>query len=84
MRALVVVTPKLVVNDPQGNTVQQGLNFLGFTEVSRVRVGKYLELELSETDRTLASSRVEQMCQQLLANHVIEDYRFELEADPAP
>ncbi len=77
--ARVIVTPKPVVNDPQGVTVKQGLNSLGFEEVSEVRVGKYIELRLAAETKAEARERVEEMCRKLLANHVIEDFRFELE-----
>ena len=82
--ARVIVTPKPVVNDPQGVTVRQGLATLGFGEVSDVRVGKYIEVRLEARNEREAKERVEAMCRQLLANHVIEDYRFELEADGRP
>jgi phosphoribosylformylglycinamidine synthase len=81
MIARVIVTPKPVVNDPQGITVKQGLASLGFREVGDVRVGKYIEVSLEASSEHEARQRVEAMCKQLLANHVIEDYRFELEPD---
>jgi phosphoribosylformylglycinamidine synthase PurS subunit len=79
--ARIVVTPKPVVNDPQGITVKQGLATLGFSEVSEVRVGKYIEVSLEASSENEARQRVEAMCKQLLANHVIEDYKFEIETD---
>ena len=81
MRAIVVVTPKPVVNDPQGVTVKQGLASLGFSEVSDVRIGKYIEVQLEGTSEHEARQRVEEMCRQLLANHVIEDFRFDIIRD---
>jgi phosphoribosylformylglycinamidine synthase len=81
MIARVIVTPKPVVNDPQGLTVKQGLASLGFREVAEVRVGKYIEVNLEGTSEHEARQRVEEMCRQLLANHVIEDFRFELVRD---
>ncbi len=81
MIARVIVTPKPVVNDPQGITVRQGLATLGFREVSDVRVGKYIELTLDVATEHEARQRVEAMCKQLLANHVIEDFRFDIEPD---
>jgi phosphoribosylformylglycinamidine synthase len=71
--------PKPVVNDPQGITVRQGLATLGFGEVTDVRVGKYIEVRLEASNEREARERVDAMCRQLLANHVIEDYRFEVE-----
>jgi phosphoribosylformylglycinamidine synthase len=79
IKATVYVTIKQSVLDPQGNAVQGALHTMGFAEVGKVRVGKYLELELDTNDRDEASSRVNEMCGKLLANTVIEDYRFELE-----
>jgi len=79
--AKIIVTPKPVVNDPQGITVRQGLASLGFTEISDVRVGKYIEVNLEASSEHEARERVEAMCRQLLANHVIEDFRFEIEKD---
>ena len=81
MIARVIVTPKPVVNDPQGITVKQGLASLGFREVSDVRVGKYIEVNLEGASEHEARRRVEEMCRQLLANHVIEDFRFDLVRD---
>jgi phosphoribosylformylglycinamidine synthase len=79
--ARVVVTPKPVVNDPQGATVKQGLATLGFREIEDVRVGKYIELHIEAASEHEARRRVEAMCSQLLANHVIEDFRFEIERE---
>jgi len=77
--ARVIVTPKPVVNDPQGLTVKQGLATLGFREVDDVRVGKYIELTLEADSIHEARERVDAMCRQLLANHVIEDFHFEVD-----
>ena len=77
--AKVYVTLKPLVNDPQGRTVQGGLKNLGFTSVEDVRVGKYLEIRINEPERTKAEALVSQMCRELLANPVFEDFRFELE-----
>ena len=81
MIARVIVTPKPVVNDPQGLTVKQGLATLGFRDVNDVRVGKYIEVNLDTTSEHEAREQVESMCRQLLANHVIEDFRFELDRE---
>ena len=77
--ARVYVTLKPTVNDPQGLTIRGGLHTLGFGSVASVRAGKYLEIRLNESDPALARQQVEAMCRQLLANPVIEDYRFEVE-----
>ena len=81
MIARVIVMPKPVVNDPQGVTVKQGLAALGFRDIGEVRVGKYIELNLDTTSEHEARRQVEEMCRQLLANHVIEDFRFEIERE---
>ena len=78
MRAIVYVTLKPGVLDPQGQTVQKTLGRLGFPEVESVRVGKYIEIELDERDPARARARVEAMCQELIANPVIEDFRVEV------
>ncbi|WP_128896827.1 phosphoribosylformylglycinamidine synthase subunit PurS [Longirhabdus pacifica] len=79
INARVYVTIKQSVLDPQGNAVQNSLHSMGFKEVEKVRVGKFLEIKLDTVDRQEAEKRVRDMCEQLLANTVIEDYRFELE-----
>ncbi len=79
MKAKVHVTLKPGVLDPQGKAVQHALGALGFGGVDGVRQGKFIELELTETDRDKARASVEDMCRQLLANTVIENYAIELE-----
>jgi phosphoribosylformylglycinamidine synthase len=78
MKARVHVTLKTGVLDPQGKAIGQSLNRLGFAEVGSVRQGKYIELELSETDAAKARVRLDDMCRTLLANTVIENYSIEL------
>lgn len=77
--ARVYVTLKPVVNDPQGLTIRGGLRSLGFDAVESVRAGKYLELKLDAADRATAEAQITEMCSKLLANPVIEDFRYELE-----
>jgi phosphoribosylformylglycinamidine synthase len=77
--ARVHVTLKPTVNDPQGLAVLGGLKSLGFDSVQSVRIGKYMELKIDGSSRDLAQEHINQMCRQLLANMVIEDYSFELE-----
>ena len=77
--AKVFVTLKPTVNDPQGITVQGALKTLGFNSVDSVRVGKYLEIRIGETQRPVAEALVAEMCRKLLANPVIEESRYELE-----
>ena len=76
--ARIHVTLKTSVNDPQGRTIMDGLKSLGFTSVTDVRMGKYLEVRLQEAERVQAESQVKEMCDKLLANPVIEEYRFEM------
>ena len=78
-RARVYVTLKPTVNDPQGLTIKGGLHSLGFASVESVRAGKYLEITLDGNDRASAEAQVTEMCRKLLANPVIEDFRFEIE-----
>lgn len=78
-KATVYVTVKENVLDPQGVAVQGALHSMGFSEVGKVRIGKYMELEIDATNRAEAEERVRQMCEKLLANTVVEDYRYELE-----
>ena len=78
MNARVFVTLKNGVLDPQGKAVARSLAGLGYAEVAEVRIGKMMELTLDGTDAAAARARLEKMCEQLLANTVIEDYRIEL------
>ena len=82
LTARVYVTPKRGILDPQGKAVQQALHVLGFGEVHDVRVGKYIELKLREGTPESAAGRVREMCERLLANAVIEDFRLELAEEP--
>jgi phosphoribosylformylglycinamidine synthase len=80
--ARVYVTLKPTVNDPQGLTIRGGLHSLGFEAVQSVRAGEYMEIRLDAPDRATAEAQVTEMCRKLLANPVIEDFRFELEDAP--
>jgi len=77
LKAKVYVTLKPSLLDAQGKTLMHALRSLGFAVVTDVRVGKYLELMLASRSRRAAQQEVERMCQKLLANPVIETYRFE-------
>ncbi len=77
--AKIYITLKPTVNDPQGLVIKGALHNLGFTEVTSVRAGKYMEVKLEENDSSIAQQQINEMCKKLLANPVIEDYRFELE-----
>jgi phosphoribosylformylglycinamidine synthase len=78
MKARVHVTLKNGVLDPQGRAIAHALSSLGFGGVDDVRQGKYIELDLTETDKTKARDQVEAMCKKLLANTVIENYAIEI------
>ena len=80
MKARIKITLKTGVLDPQGKAIQNALGSLGFTGVDEVRQGKYIEVDLKETDQARAKEQVEKMCRELLANLVIENYSFELTA----
>lgn len=79
MIARVHVTLKNGVLDPQGKAIANSLKSLGFSGISGVRQGKYIELELEDRDADEARAAVEDMCRRLLANTVIEDYTIELD-----
>ena len=64
------------VLDPQGQVIQKTLNGMGFNNVNEVRQGKFFELEISETNKERSKTKVDEMCQKLLANLVIEDYKI--------
>ena len=79
MKALVKVTLKNGVLDPQGKAIHHALGSLGFDGINQVRQGKLIEIDLDETDAAKARTRIEKMCEKLLANMVIENYAIELE-----
>jgi phosphoribosylformylglycinamidine synthase len=79
VRARVYITPKADILDPAGKAVERSLHTLGFADVQDVRLGKYVELQIGGEPGT-ASQRLDEMCRRLLANGVIEDYRFEIDA----
>lgn len=78
MRVKIFVSLKNGVLDPQGKAIERSLHSLGYGEVQEVRMGKYLEFDVDAGSREAAESRVREMCDKLLANPVIEDYRFEI------
>lgn len=79
MKAIVHIALKSGVLDPQGKAVADTLGRMGFGEVQGARIGKVIELDLDDTTKGDAEARVKEMCEKLLANTVIESYRFELE-----
>ncbi len=78
MKAKVTIALKPGVLDPQGKAALGALHHLGFDGVSEVKIGKSIELELVESDRAKAETTIKQMCEKLLANTVVENYRIEL------
>ena len=80
MKVRVHITLKNGVLDPQGKAIERALGGLSFSGINEVRQGKYIELDLSETDAATARASVEAMCQKLLANTVIENYEIDLDA----
>ena len=79
LNAKVYVTLKKGVLDPQGKAVQHSLGSIGYGTVTDVRLGKYIEVKLDETDKAKAEAALKEMCEKVFANTVIEDYRFEIE-----
>ncbi|MDY6795210.1 MAG: phosphoribosylaminoimidazolesuccinocarboxamide synthase [Actinomycetota bacterium] len=79
MQVFIYISPKKGVLDPQGQAALGALKSLGFDEVSEVRVGKYITLHLEGADEANIDERIEDMCEKLLANPIIEDYRFEVQ-----
>lgn len=79
MKALVHVTLKPGVLDPQGKAIEHALAALGVEGVEEVRQGKFIEIELAGSDQAAAQKSVEEMCRKLLANTVIENYSVEIE-----
>lgn len=77
-QARIYVTLRPSVLDPAGTAVQSGLKHMGYETVEQVRIGKYIELTLVADDEDTAHQQVDRMCDQLLANPVIENYRFDL------
>ncbi|WP_455378716.1 phosphoribosylformylglycinamidine synthase subunit PurS [Petrachloros mirabilis] len=79
MKAKIHVTLKQGILDPQGKAIEHALDSLGFKNAANVRVGKYMELDVMETDKVKAEAEVKLMCEKLLANTIIEEYRYELQ-----
>jgi phosphoribosylformylglycinamidine synthase len=79
VKAIVTVYPRREVLDPQGKAIGQALARIGFEEVREVRAGKSFSIELSGDDAELARERLARMCEQLLANTVVEDYSIAID-----
>ena len=79
MKAKIIVTPKKAVLDPQGKTVQNALEQMGYKGIGAVHVGKYLEIDLPGADAEMWRAQIDGACHKILSNPVIEDYRFVIE-----
>ena len=79
MKAKIIITPKKAVLDPQGKTVQNALDHMGYKGVTGVHVGKYLEIDLAaDTDKETARKALNEAAHKFLSNPVIEDYKLEI------
>jgi len=78
MKAVINVRLKEGILDPQGKTVNNALNHLGFENIQNVRIGKLIEFEINESDKSVAAQEIEEACRKLLANPVIEDFTYEI------
>jgi len=78
LEAKVYITLKKTVADPQGITIKHALESLGHKEVGQVRIGKFVTLKLKSKSKKNAEKQLNEMCKKLLANPIIEDYRFEI------
>ena len=76
MKISVIITLKKDVLDPQGKVIHQTLDDMGFNDINEVRLGKYFEIDTEENDPKKAKDKVEEMCEKLLANLVIENYKI--------
>ena len=76
MKISVIITLKKDVLDPQGKVIHQALDGMGFNDINEVRQGKYFEIDIIENDPKKAKDNVEEMCNKLLANLVIENYKI--------
>ena len=81
MKAVVIVTPKTTVLDPQGEAVCKAIHNLGMECVGSTRIGKYIEMEIEGSDVEKTRKKLDEIAQDLLSNPVIEDYRIEIQAD---
>ncbi|GAB4374407.1 MAG: phosphoribosylformylglycinamidine synthase subunit PurS [Elainellaceae cyanobacterium] len=77
-QAQIYITLRPSVLDPAGTAVQSGLEHMGYNNVEQVRIGKYVELTLTTEDEATARAQLDRICDQLLANPVIENYRFDI------
>ena len=78
MKAKIIVMPKRTVLDPQGKTVKHALESMSFKGIKEVRIGKFIEVELTGHSKAALKRKIEEACHRLLSNPVIEDYEFTL------
>jgi phosphoribosylformylglycinamidine synthase len=78
-KARVIITLKKTIMDAQGQTIERSLHNLGYEGVQHLRIGKYVEMDLNGGPGTDLSAQVDEMCEKLLANPIIEDFRVEIE-----
>ena len=76
MRISVIITLKKDVLDPQGKVVQNTLISMGMNNLKNIRQGKHFEIEVDENDQNVAQKKIDEMCQKLLVNLIIEDYKI--------
>ena len=79
MKAKIVVMPKKTVLDPQGKTVKHALESMHFTGIRDVRIGKFIEVELTGRDKAALKKKIDDACHKLLSNPLIEEYTFEIQ-----
>jgi len=79
LKVKIYVTLKEGILDPQGKAVQHSLHILGHTGAEDVRIGKYIEIKMKDGSREAIEEEVEDMCRRLLANPIIEDFRYEID-----
>ncbi len=78
-KATVIVKRRPKILDPQGKAAEQGAKLLGFNNVSKTRIGKYIEFLVNTSDKAAAEKEVVEYCEKLLANPIMEDYEYKLE-----
>ncbi|HVM62740.1 MAG TPA: phosphoribosylformylglycinamidine synthase subunit PurS [Verrucomicrobiae bacterium] len=78
MKAKIIVMPKRTVLDPQGKTVKHALESMNFAGIKDVRVGKFMEIEIEGGNKAELQKKIDEACQKLLSNPVIEEYTFEI------
>jgi len=81
MKARIIVMPKKSVLDPQGKTVRNALESMGFKGIKEVRIGKFIEVELAGNDKAALKKKMDKACRDLLSNPVIEEYSFKFATD---